>query len=130
MKKILIVDDDKIFLKIFRDALSKTHTDAFEVVVAENGQEGLDKVQQEKPDLIVLDIKMPKMDGIEFLRALKENNPDHQLPVLISSNFSDADKVSEGLELGVKGYVVKSDYSLDGIIERIEGILNDNVSGQ
>lgn len=130
MKKILIVDDDKIFLKIFRDTLFKMHEDKFEVIVAEDGQEGLDKVAQENPDLIVLDIKMPKMDGIEFLRALKEKSPDHQIPVLISSNFSDAEKISEGLELGVRGYVVKSDYSLDGIIERIEGILNDIGSEQ
>ncbi|MCK5095739.1 MAG: response regulator [Candidatus Pacebacteria bacterium] len=126
MKKILIIDDDKIFLKIFRDTFSKSYADKYEVVSAEDGEEGLLKVGEEHPDLIVLDIKMPKMDGLEFLRALKEKNGESQTPVLISSNFSDNEKISEGLELGVKGYVVKSDYSLDGIIARIEDILGSS----
>lgn len=124
MKKILIIDDDKIFLKIFRDTLGKIHGEDYEIASAENGEEGLVKTDEVRPDLIVLDIKMPKMDGIEFLKKLKEKNFDPQIPVLISSNFSDVEKVSEGLELGVKGYVVKSDYSLDGIIKRIEDILD------
>ena len=122
MKKILIIDDDKIFLKIFRDVINKSYADKYEIVSAEDGEEGLLKVAEEQPDLIVLDIKMPKMNGIEFLRVLKEKN-EPPIPVLISSNFSDNEKISEGLALGVKGYVVKSDYSLDGIISRIEDIL-------
>jgi len=125
MKKILIVDDDKIFLKIFKDTLHKMHEGKFEVISAEDGSKGLSLVEEEKPDLIVLDIQMPEMDGLEFLRTLKEKKLDPQIPVLISSNISDVEKISEGLELGVKGYVVKSDYSLEGIIGRIESVLND-----
>ncbi|MCK5027906.1 MAG: response regulator [Candidatus Pacebacteria bacterium] len=129
MKKILIVDDDKIFLKIFRDTLNKDYVGRYDVASAENGEEGLAKIEEFHPDLIVLDIKMPKMDGIEFLRALKEKQCEPQIPVLISSNFSDAEKISEGLELGVKGYVVKSDYSLDGIIKRIESLFGSEIEG-
>ncbi len=122
-KKLLIVDDDKIFLKIFRDTLAKDYVDRYEVDVAENGIEALEKIEEFHPDLIVLDVKMPKMDGIEFLRELKKKNYERDIPVLISSNFSDTEKISEGLELGVKGYVMKSDYSLDAIIKHIESVL-------
>ncbi len=123
MKKILIIDDDKIFLKIFRDSLQKDHAGVYEIESAENGEEGLAKIELSRPDLIVLDIKMPKMDGIEFLRKLKEYKYEPHIPVLISSNFSDTEKISEGLELGVIGYVIKSDYSLDSIIKRIQSVL-------
>ena len=123
-KKLLIVDDDKIFLKIFRDILAKDHAGKYEVVVAENGIEALAKMEEFYPDLIVLDIRMPEMDGIEFLRELKKrNNHRSQIPVLISSNFADMDKISEGVELGVKGYVIKSDYSLDNIIKQMDSLL-------
>ena len=123
MKKILLIDDDKIFLKIFRDTIRKSRGDIYEVATSSNAKEGLKKVLENRPDLIVLDIRMPKMDGIEFLRELKKENPDLQIPVLISSNFFDITKIGEGVELGVKGYVVKSDYSLEGIIKHIDGLL-------
>ncbi len=123
-KKLLIVDDDKIFLKIFKDLLAKNYANEYEVAVAENGIEALAKIEEFHPDLIILDIQMPEMDGIEFLREMKRRNHGlSQIPVLISSNFSDTDKISEGLELGVKGYVIKSDYSLDNIIKRINSLL-------
>ena len=122
-KKLLIVDDDKIFLKIFRDVLAKDYAGKYEAAVAENGVDALAKMEEFHPDLVVLDIRMPEMDGIEFLRELKRRNHGSQIPVLISSNFSDMDKISEGLELGVKGYVIKSDYSLDNIIKRVDSLL-------
>lgn len=123
MKDILVVDDDKIFLKIFRDTIDQDYSEMYSVRVAENGREALEEVAKARPDLVVLDVKMPVMDGIEFLRALKEEKIEPQIPVLISSNFFDVEKISEGIELGVKGYVVKSDYSLAGIIQQIEDIL-------
>ena len=123
MKKILLIDDDKIFLKIFRDTIRKSRGDVYDVDTSSSAREGLIRVRDNRPDLIVLDIKMPRMDGIEFLRELKKENPDLQIPVLISSNFFDITKIGEGVELGVKGYVVKSDYSLEGIIKHIDGLL-------
>ncbi|MCK5590920.1 MAG: response regulator [Candidatus Pacebacteria bacterium] len=123
IKKLLIVDDDKIFLKIFRDVLAKDYAGKYEVAVAENGIDALVKMESFHPDLIVLDIQMPQMDGIEFLRERKRRNLGVDTPVLISSNFADVDKISEGLELGVKGYVVKSDYSLDAIIKQVDSLL-------
>ena len=125
MKKILLIDDDKLFLKIFRDTIRQDRNEVYEVATVTGGKEGLIKIQEDRPDLIVLDLKMPGMDGIDFLRELKKENFDPQIPILISSNFSDMEKIGEGIELGVKGYVVKSDYSLDGIIKYIDDLLKN-----
>lgn len=122
MKKILIIDDDKIFSKILKDGL--TQGGKHEVAVAHDGEEGLEKVKQDRPDLIVLDMMMPKIGGIEFLKKIKLFNITPQIPVIISSQLMDVEKISESVELGVKGYIVKSDFSLDNIIKQIEGILN------
>lgn len=123
MRKILIIDDDKIFVKIFRDTMHKTHASEYEIVSAENGEDGLEKIEESRPDLIVVDLKMPKMGGLEFLKILKEKKYDPPISVLISSNFSDPEHISEGLEFGVAGYVVKSDYSMESIVQRIDDVL-------
>lgn len=122
-KKILIIDDDKIFSKILKDGLTQGER-KHEVSVAHDGEEGLEKVKQDRPDLIVLDMMMPKIGGIEFLKKIKLFNITPQIPVIISSQLMDVEKISESVELGVKGYIVKSDFSLDNIIKQIEGILN------
>jgi CheY-like chemotaxis protein len=123
MKKILIIDDDKIFSKILKDGLMQGAS-KHEVSVAHDGEEGLEKVKQNRPDLIVLDMMMPKIGGIEFLKKIKLFNIIPQIPVIISSQLMDVEKISESVELGVKGYIVKSDFSLDNIIKQIENILN------
>ncbi len=123
MKKILIIDDDKIFSKILKDGLMQG-VNKHEVSVAHDGEEGLEKVKQDRPDLIVLDMMMPKIGGIEFLKKIKLFNITPQIPVIISSQLMDVEKISESVELGVKGYIVKSDFSLDNIIKQIENILN------
>ena len=122
-KKILIIDDDKIFAKILKDGLTQSAS-KHEVSVAHDGEEGLEKVKQDRPDLIVLDMMMPKIGGIEFLKKIKLFNIAPQIPVIISSQLVDVEKISESVELGIKGYIVKSDFSLENIIKQIESILN------
>lgn len=119
MKKVLLVDDDKIFVKILRDTLHGK----YDVNTANDGEEGLELVESFRPDLIVLDLQMPKVDGMEFMRQLKERNI--HIPILVSSQLSDITKISEGIELGIKGYVVKSDYSLDTLVEQINDVFNE-----
>lgn len=120
MKKILLVDDDKIFLKILKDTLQSR----YEVETAVDGEQGLEKVDSYKPELIVVDLQMPKVSGMEFLRKLKEKELIPQIPILVSSHLSDINKISEGIELGIKGYVVKSDYSLDSLVEQIDDVFS------
>jgi len=121
-KKILIVDDDKIFSKILKDGLM-SEAGKYEIMTVPNGEEGLEKAQEWHPDLIVLDMMMPKMSGIDFLKKMKLFNVTPAIPVVISSQLMDVEKISESVELGVKGYIVKSAFSLDNIVKQVENIL-------
>jgi len=124
MKKILIVDDNVFFAKTISELLP---AGKYKVVTAEDGEDGLNKLQSEKPDLVLLDILMPKIDGIEFLKILqskrKEKKGELSVPIIITSNLSNMNKISEGVALGVKGYIVKSDESLQSIVQSIEQVL-------
>lgn len=121
MKKILIVDDDKIFAKILRDGLLAAHPDAYEITVSHDGEEGLAKISEITPDLVVLDMMLPKIGGLDILREVHEKTPD--MPILMSTQIADLDKISEAVQSGAKGYIIKSDYSLEHIIRQVDEIL-------
>jgi CheY-like chemotaxis protein len=121
MKKILIIDDDQTFQKAMS---AKLELLTYQVSTASDGEEGLSKAILEKPDLILLDIKMPKLDGIGFLKKLRASENIPNIPILITSNLSTIDKISESVSLGIRGYIVKSNETLDTIIKEVETILN------
>lgn len=123
VKKILIVDDDKIFSKILRDGLLAGGNGKYEVFTAFDGDEGLEVAEREKPDLVMLDMMMPKVTGIEFLKKFREEEWGKDTPVIVETQLSDLEKMSEGVALGVRGYIIKSDYSLDTILRQVEDIL-------
>ena len=121
MKKVLIIDDDATFQKTITETLKAISLD---VISAFDGAEGLARALTEKPDLILLDIKMPKLGGLDFLKQLQEKSGGSQpIPVLITSNISSAENISEGVALGIKGYIVKSDESLDTIVGHVQALL-------
>jgi len=124
-KKILIIDDDKIFSKVLRDSLTSKNGGGYEIVNAYDGKDGFEKAKDEHPDLIILDLMMPNVDGIGFLKKMKTESELSNTPVLISSQISDIEKISEGMELGIKGYIVKADYSLDSILGQINDIFEE-----
>jgi len=119
MKKILVIDDDTTFVSSMKASLD---SDTYEVTSASDGIEGLKHVEESRPDLILLDIMMPKMDGLEFLKEMNAKYGEGKIPVLITSNVSSLDKVSEGVMLGIRGYFVKSNESLESIRGLIEGV--------
>lgn len=119
MKKILVIDDDMTFIAMIKATLDPKE---YTVASAGNGEEGLDAVTESKPDLILLDIMMPKMDGIEFLKKVNERYGEGAISVLITSNQSSLETISEGVSLGVRGYFVKSNESLQGIMKIIDGV--------
>ncbi len=121
MKKILVIDDDQFFAKTLISALP---SGKYEVASAENGEEGLEKAKTNRPDLIILDVLMPKMDGAEFLKTIKADESLKGVPVLISSNISSLKKISDMMALGALGYIIKSDESLDSIVQNVENILS------
>ncbi len=123
IKKILIVDDDKIFSKVLKDSLCNSNGKDCVVINTYDGEEGFEVAKKEKPDLIISDLIMPKMGGIEFIKKLKLENGISETPIIISTQMPDMGKISEAIELGVKGYIVKADYTMEGIVEQIDGIL-------
>ena len=124
MKKVLIIDDDEIFAKVLADSLPK---DKYETVHVSNGEEGLKEIDKNRPDIIILDLIMPKMGGLQFLEALKKRENKNYIPILISSQLSKmtdmSDAVSSGIEVGVKGYFIKSSQNIEMIIKTIENTL-------
>ena len=119
-KKILVIDDDKTFQKTIRDTLEPL---GYVIAEAHDGEEGLIKVEKEKPNLILLDIVMPKLGGMEFLRIINKDDHQNEIPILITSNFSGSNMIEEGMKLGIRGYIVKSDESLKTIVNNIELII-------
>ncbi|MDP2656072.1 MAG: response regulator [bacterium] len=114
--KVLIVEDEAQLRHALRDRLMR---EGFNVLEANNGQEGLTAALVEHPDMILLDIIMPIMDGITMLTKLRENAWGKNARVIILTNLSDNEKVAEAMENGSFDYLVKSDWKLEEIIEMI-----------
>lgn len=123
-KKILIIDDDKIFSKVLKDSLCNDSGDEkCTVVNTYNGEEGFLAAKKERPDLIISDLMMPKLNGIEFIKKIKMEKELSNIPILISTQVPDMEKISEAISLGVKGYIIKADYTLEDIVKQVKGIL-------
>ena len=118
--KILVIDDDKINVTLVKFGLAEQN---YSVVFAHNGEEGIAKVKKEKPDLVVLDIQMPKMNGYEFMNELKSIPEFSRTPVIMltaNDMLEDVFKVE-----GVKAYFVKP-VNLPGLVQKIKECLGPN----
>ncbi|MFA5022599.1 MAG: response regulator [Patescibacteria group bacterium] len=120
MKTILIIEDEKALIKNLELALAKD----FKILSATTGDEGLKKAKKEKPDLVLLDIMLPDTNGFEILKDLKKEKSTEAIPVIILTNLGDAQTVSNILAAGGKEYLVKADWSIDEIAEKIKTTLN------
>lgn len=116
-KKILIVEDDEGFCDILKTSFDGAE---FSIVTAEDGLDGLQKVKDEKPDLLLVDIMMPKMDGIQMVKKLKEEGV--ATPVIFLTNVNDEKRISEVMEMGGANvdYIVKTEVRIGDVIERIK----------
>jgi two-component system, OmpR family, alkaline phosphatase synthesis response regulator PhoP len=117
MKKILIVEDEQTLSKAL--ALKLT-SEGFNVLRAQNGEEGLEVALREQPNLILLDIIMPKMDGITMLNKLREDEWGKDVSVFMLTNLSSAEEVDKATKKGVYDYLVKSDWKLEEIVNKIK----------
>ena len=119
--KILLVEDDSMVVRMYQRKLEK---DGFQLTLAFNGEEGLAALKKEKPDIVLLDIMMPKMNGIEMLKAVKADPVTKDIPVVILTNLGDRpEDVQKCKELGAEDYWVKANTPIQEITERIKKIL-------
>lgn len=116
-KKILIVEDDLPLARVMKEKLTKEN---FIVMTAKNGQEGLELALAKQPDLILLDIVMPKMDGLSMLKKLREDKWGKEVPVVVLTNLGDADNIAKATERGAYDYLVKVHWKLGDVISKVK----------
>lgn len=121
-KKIFIVEDDSFVMDIYRTKLTQ---EGFSVTTAANGLEAMKKLKEEKepPDLIMLDIIMPYMDGLEVLRNVRSDERTKNIPVILLTNLSQKEEVDKGLSLGANDYLIKSHFTPSEVMEKISRYL-------
>jgi CheY-like chemotaxis protein len=119
-KKVLIVEDDNFVAEVYSTKLFEmNHT----VRIAQNGKEGLEMVEEEKPDLILLDIIMPVMGGVEMLEELKKKEEWKNIPVILLTNVGEKESIQKTMNLGVKDYLIKSHFTPAEVIEKIDAVI-------
>ena len=123
--KVLLIEDDKFLRKAAEATL---HRHGFCVVVATNGEEGLKLAHSEKPDLILLDLIMPKMNGFEVLRRLKHEPATSRIPVVVLSNLGQQNDSVMARELGALDYWIKSNVGLEELAGRVKAVLASRVA--
>ncbi len=119
-KKILIVEDDDFLRGLIA---KKLLFEEFDTYMAVNGEEGIVKAKELKPSLILLDLLLPKMDGFEVLTRIKENPDTSSIPVIILSNLDNKDDINRGLKIGAVDYMIKSQFTPEGIIAKVKNII-------
>lgn len=116
MTKILVAEDDKFLGSAYRAKLTKT---GFEVQIATDGDEALTILKTFTPDIILLDLVMPKKDGFATLQELKALEEYKKIPVIVASNLGQKEDLDKAKALGAIDYIIKSDLSLDALISKI-----------
>jgi len=120
-ENILIIEDDKFL----RELISrKLINEGFKIDEAVDGEEGLKKLQETKPDLILLDLILPGFDGFEILERMKDNPSTSSIPVLILSNLGQRDEIERGLKLGAVDFLVKAHFTPEEIVGKIKAVLS------
>jgi len=122
-KKILLIEDEPTLQKTIGEVLKKEN---YEVLSALDGKTGLDLIQKEKPDLILLDLILPKMNGFEVLEELKSKEETKNIPVIILTNLERNEDINRALELGATTYLVKANYDLKDIVKKVDQVFNQN----
>lgn len=120
MPKILIVEDDKFLRELLARKLQEEKLD---IVQAIDGEEGIKKAEEELPDLLLLDLILPGINGFEVLKKLKENPKTSNIPVIVLSNLGQKEDVERALSLGAKDYLIKANFTLDEIFDKIKKYL-------
>ena len=120
MNKILIIEDDKFLLSLI---LEKFVQLGFDAEVAADGEDGLNKIVNNKYDLVLLDMILPKMDGFKILEEVKKNQSLKNLPIIVASNLYDKNDIDRAISLGAADYIIKAYNSPENIVDRVKAFL-------
>lgn len=123
MKKILVAEDDRFLASAYRVKLEKAN---FEVKVVSDGSEMLQVMETYTPDLIILDLVMPKIDGFAILAELKKKDEWKNIPVLVASNLGQSEDIVKATKLGANDYIVKTELSMKKLLEKINNMLGQS----
>ena len=120
MKKILIIEDEAAL----QDALKKLFTgEGYEVAQALDGEEGIAMVASSKPDIILLDLILPKKHGFDVLAEMQKSEEQKKIPVLVLTNLEESTEVMKAIELGARGYLVKANYALKDVLAKVKDVI-------
>ena len=119
--KVLIVEDDAFLINIYS---TKFEGEGYNVSIAENGEIGLEQVSKEMPDIILLDILMPRLNGFGFLQEIKAKKEFGQIPIILLTNLNQNNDIEKGLSLGADDYLVKAHFMPSEIVEKVQALLN------
>lgn len=120
MSKVIIVEDDTFLQSLASQKLGK---EGFTVVAVSDGNVAYDTVKKEKPDIMLLDLMMPGVDGFQVLEKVKSDENTKAIPVVVFSNLSDDKDINRAKELGAVEFMVKSNFTLDELVEKVKSIL-------
>lgn len=121
MKKILVAEDDKFLASAYKVKLEKS---GFEVRMAGDGEEAVEILKGFEPDVILLDLIMPKMDGFTALEQIRSNPKFARTPIMVASNLGQKEDIERAQKLGATGYIIKSDLSIEDLIKKINQVTN------
>jgi DNA-binding response OmpR family regulator len=123
VKKILIIEDEAILQKAVIEYLT---ADGFGTIGAFDGEQGLKLAKSELPDLIILDIILPKVDGYKVLEELKKDESTKKIPIIALTNLESMENIQKAFEQGVNSYLIKADYKLEDVAAKIRETLKMN----
>lgn len=124
MKKILFVEDDPFLIDIYATKLKQA---GFEVAVQSDGEKVLSSILKEKPDVAILDIVLPHLDGWDILRSIRRDEQAKNTKIVILSNLGQKDEVEKGLGLGASKYLIKAHYTPSQVVEEITKMLEQTL---
>jgi DNA-binding response OmpR family regulator len=118
--KILIVEDDLFLRRLCQNKLEK---EGFEVILAEDGMRGIEEAKKTSPNLILLDIILPNIDGFEVLKILRDEVSTKLIPIILLSNLGQKEDIDKGLALGANDYLIKAHFSPQEIVDKVREVL-------
>ncbi len=119
-RKIIIIEDDKFLSDIYK---TKFESEGFKVTAVNDGEKGLKAIQTKKPDIVLLDVLLPKLDGFTILETLKKDKTTKDIPVVLLTSMGRKEDVIKGLEMGAADYLIKAHFKPTEVVDKVKKIL-------